>query len=51
LIAKKIIAGPSPDYGFRFNENCGGCVVDEEKMILIRRIFRMVGVEGPRSTP
>ena len=42
----KVIAGPSPDYGFRYNENRDGYVVDEEKMSLIRRIFRMVGVEG-----
>ena len=47
----KVIAGPSPDYGFRYNENRDGYVVDEEKMPLIRRIFRMVGAEGPRSTP
>ncbi len=42
----KVIAGPSPDYGFRYNESCDGYVVDEEKMALIRRIFRMVGAEG-----
>ncbi len=42
----KVIAGPRPDYGFRYNENRDGYVVDEEKMALIRRIFRMVGVEG-----
>ena len=42
----KVIAGPSPDYGFRYNENRDGYVVDEERMALIRRIFRMIGVEG-----
>ncbi len=42
----KVIAGPSPDYGFRYNENRDGYVVDEKKMPLIRRIFRMVGAEG-----
>src|SRR5919112_685435 len=42
----KIIAGPRPNYGFRFNEERDGYLVDEEKMALIRRIFRMVGLEG-----
>jgi site-specific DNA recombinase len=42
----KVIAGPSPDYGFRYNEDRDGYVVDEEKMPLVRRIFRMVGAEG-----
>jgi site-specific DNA recombinase len=46
----KVIAGPTPDYGFHYNEDRDGYVVDEEKMLLIRRIFRMVGAEGLRST-
>jgi site-specific DNA recombinase len=42
----KVIAGPSPDYGFRYNENRDGNIVDEKKMSIVRRIFRMVGIEG-----
>ena len=42
----KIVAGPRPNYGFRFNEERDGYLIDEEKMALIRRIFRMVGSEG-----
>jgi site-specific DNA recombinase len=42
----KVVAGPRPNYGFRFNEERDGYLVDEEKMALIRRIFRMVGSEG-----
>src|SRR5215212_809366 len=42
----KIVAGPRPNYGFRFNEKRDRYLVDEEKMALIRRIFRMVGLEG-----
>jgi hypothetical protein len=42
----KVVAGPRPNYGFRFNENRDGYLVDEDKMVLVRRIFRMVGAEG-----
>src|SRR5215210_946994 len=42
----KIVAGPRPNYGFRFNEQRDGYLVYEEKMALIRRIFRMVGLEA-----
>ncbi len=42
----KVVAGPRPNYGFRFNENRDGYLVDEAKMALVRRIFRMVGAEG-----
>jgi site-specific DNA recombinase len=42
----KIVAGPRPNFGFRFNEERDGYLIDEEKMALIRRIFRMVGLEG-----
>jgi site-specific DNA recombinase len=40
------VAGPRPNYGFRFNERRDGYLVDEDKMPVIRRIFRMVGAEG-----
>jgi site-specific DNA recombinase len=42
----KVVAGPRPNYGFRFNESRDGYLVDEDKMVLVRRIFRMVGAEG-----
>jgi site-specific DNA recombinase len=42
----KVVAGPRPNYGFRFNEERDGYLVDEEKMTVVRRIFRMVGAEG-----
>jgi site-specific DNA recombinase len=42
----KLVAGPRPNYGFRFNESRDGYLLDEEKMAVIRRIFRMVGAEG-----
>jgi DNA invertase Pin-like site-specific DNA recombinase len=42
----KLVACPQPDYGFRYNEARDGYEVDELRMALIRRIFRMVGVEG-----
>src|SRR4051794_8364575 len=42
----KVILPPIPDYGFRANNARDGYVVDEAKMPLVRRIFRMVGVEA-----
>jgi site-specific DNA recombinase len=42
----KLVAGPQSDYGFRYNDARDGYEVDELKMALVRRIFRMVGVEG-----
>jgi site-specific DNA recombinase len=42
----KVMAGPRPPYGFRYNEARDNYVVDEEKMRVIERIFRMVGAEG-----
>jgi site-specific DNA recombinase len=48
----KVIAGRmsrydgAARYGYRFNEARDALVVDEEKMSVVRRIFRMVGVEG-----
>jgi site-specific DNA recombinase len=41
----KIVAGPRPNYGFRFNKARDGYLIDEEKMAVMRRIFRMVGSE------
>jgi len=42
----KIVAGPSPNYGYRFNESRDAYLVDEEKMTVARRVFEMVGVKG-----
>jgi site-specific DNA recombinase len=42
----KLVACPQPDYGFRYNETRDGYEVDEVRMALVRRIFKMVGVEG-----
>src|SRR5918912_390133 len=42
----KIVAGPRPNYGFRFNEERDGYLIDKERMAVIRRIFQMVGPEG-----
>jgi len=42
----KLIAGHVPNYGFRYNQARDGYVVDDERMTIVRRIFRMVGAEG-----
>ena len=42
----KIMAGRWVKYGFKLNETRDGLLVDEEKMRVVRRIFRMVGAEG-----
>ena len=42
----KVIAGPSPDYGFLYNERRDNYVIDEDKMPVVRRIFEMIGAEG-----
>lgn len=41
----KLVACPQSDYGFRYNEARDGYEVNETKMALVRRIFRMLGVE------
>jgi len=61
----KVIAGFTPGYGYRYNEERDGLVVNEEEMIVVRRIFEAIvngasissvykqlnreGVRGPRS--
>ena len=42
----KVMAGPRPPYGFRYNDARDNYVVDAETMTVIERIFRMVGAEG-----
>src|SRR5215211_3784142 len=38
----KIVAGPSPVYGFRYTEDRKGYEVDEAKMRVVRRIFELM---------
>jgi site-specific DNA recombinase len=42
----KLVACPQSDYGFLYNDTRDGYEVDPSRMALIRRIFRMVGIEG-----
>jgi site-specific DNA recombinase len=42
----KMIAGPVPTYGFRYNDSRDNYVVDERTMPVVRRIFYLIGVEG-----
>jgi site-specific DNA recombinase len=42
----KVIAGPSPDYGFLYNEGRDNYVIDKDTMPIVRRIFEMIGAEG-----
>jgi site-specific DNA recombinase len=42
----KVLAGRRIKYGFMLNAARDGLEVDEEKMATVRRIFRMIGVEG-----
>lgn len=45
----EIIAGNTPNYGFRYNEKRNNYLVDEDKMPLVRRAFEMIGKEGETS--
>jgi site-specific DNA recombinase len=42
----KVLAVHRPPYGFRYNDARDNYLVDEERMAVMERIFRMVGVEG-----
>jgi site-specific DNA recombinase len=42
----KVVAGHTPNYGFRFNEARNGYEIDEERMAIVRRAVRMIGAEG-----
>src|SRR5215217_2306034 len=42
----KIIATSTPDYGFKYTASRDGYKVDEATMPTVRRIFRMVALEG-----
>ena len=42
----KVLANNCADYGYRYNDTKDGYLVEEETMSVVRRVFRMVGVEG-----
>src|SRR5215204_3344534 len=42
----KVLAVHRPPYGFQYNDARDNYVVDPEKMAVVERMFRMVGVEG-----
>jgi len=42
----KIVAGPTPNYGFRYNASRDGYEVEEEEMAIVRRSFWMIGTAG-----
>src|SRR5215218_6556613 len=42
----KVMAGRRVKYGFMLNASRDSLLVDEERMRMVRRIFRMIGVEG-----
>jgi site-specific DNA recombinase len=42
----KVMAGRRVKYGFKLNTSRDGLLVDEHRMSNVRRIFRMVGIEG-----
>jgi site-specific DNA recombinase len=44
----KVVATHTPNYGFEYNEARDNYVLNEERMRVVRRIFRMVGAEGNR---
>ena len=43
---KVVAAGPRPTYGFRFNSNRDGYLVNEAEMVVVRRVFSMIGEGG-----
>ncbi len=46
----KVLATSCADYGFMYNGSRDGYIVNEETMAVVRRIFRMVGLEGASIT-
>src|SRR5215203_3690341 len=42
----RMVAGPVPTYGFRYNDARDNYVVDELTMPVVRRIYFLIGVEG-----
>ena len=42
----KMVAGPVPTYGFRYNNSRDNYIVDERTMPVVRRILYLIGVGG-----
>ena len=42
----KVVGGHTANYGFKMNAARDGYAVDEPKMAVVRRIFRMIGEDG-----
>jgi site-specific DNA recombinase len=42
----KVIAGPHAPYGFTYSADGNALLISEPEMVTVRRIFRMVAVEG-----
>lgn len=42
----KVIAVHTPNYGFKYNAVRDGYEVDEERMMVVRRIIQLIGAEG-----
>jgi site-specific DNA recombinase len=42
----KVVPGRMPDYGFEYNTSRDNYVVKEQQMLVVQRIFRMVGMDG-----
>jgi site-specific DNA recombinase len=42
----KMVAGPVPTYGFRYNVARDNYIIDERTMAVVRRIFYLIGVKG-----
>jgi site-specific DNA recombinase len=42
----RMVAGPVPTYGFRYNDSRDNYIVDERTMPVVRRIFYLIGVES-----
>jgi site-specific DNA recombinase len=42
----KVVSGPRPNFGFKYNAARDNYIVDEEQMRVMVRIFREVGAEG-----
>ena len=47
----KMVAGPVPTYGFRYNNSRDNYIVDERTMPVVRRILYLIGAGAIRSTP
>ncbi len=46
IIAGRMVSHGRAAFGFRYNEARDGLLVDEERILVVRRMFHMAGVEG-----